>query len=530
MSGTQQLRDDGFMTRDRQIDGDVESLSLLESLQSCAPFGLGLLDLDYRFVRVNDALAAMNGVPAAEHVGRPVSDVVPALWAQVEPMLAGIVKFRESVTRELVGASPADPTRTGTWLNTFYPVCVDGELVGIGLVVVELTKQRRSEQLHSVIMQTMVEGLLALDQDGRVTFVNAAAERMLGWSEAELRDRYAHGVVTGHGAEIESARRQRRAVRSMEEAFMRRDGRMLPVMCSITPKPYGGSVIVFQDATEEIERRRSAERELDAVTWVGRIREAVDEDRLELYTQPIIPLAGGTAREELLLRMTTRGGEVVPAGQFLPAAEQFGLIVELDRWVIAQAMRIAAHGRIVQVNLSAASTADARLLDFIDHELRAGEAPPSNVIFELTETALMSNAAAGEAFAGGLVELGCGLALDDFGTGFGSLTYLKRLPVQSLKIDVDFVRDLPDNEANQHLVRAIVSLARSFGNETVAEGVENEETLALLRAYGVDYAQGFYVSRPAPVAQRNDRPPVRPVLTQRGPDSTVPPTAPPRAA
>ena len=518
------------MTPDRRTDGDAESLSQLESLESSAPFGLGLLDLDFRFVRVNEALAAINGLPVAAHAGRRVRDVVPELCAQVEPLLTGIVESGESVTRELVGATPAAPDRKGTWLSTWYPVRADGRLVGIGVVLVEVTEQRRSEQLRSVIMETMVEGLLAVDQDGHVTFMNPAAERMLGWSEDELRDRHAHGVITGDGAEIETARRQRRAVRLMEQAFMRRDGRVLPVMCSITPKPYGGSVIVFQDATEESERRRSAQPDLDAVTWAARIREALADERLELYTQPIIPLAGGTAREELLLRMTSRDGQVVPAGEFLPAAEQFGLVVDLDRWVIAQAMGVARRGRVVQVNLSAASTADTRLLDFIDRELRAGDAPPSNVIFELTETALMANAAAGEAFAGGLVELGCGLALDDFGTGFGSLTYLKRLPVQSLKIDVDFVRDLPANEANQHLVRAIVSLARSFGNETVAEGVEDEETLALLRAYGVDYAQGFYVSRPAPVALGDERPRVRPVMAPSTSSSTVPPAVPPRAA
>ncbi|MEA2143564.1 MAG: hypothetical protein QOI64_1994, partial [Solirubrobacteraceae bacterium] len=103
-----------------------------------------------------------------------------------------------------------------------------------------------------------------------------------------------------------------------------------------------------------------------------------------------------------------------------------------------------------------------------------------------------------EAFARDLRRLGCGLVLDDFGTGFGSFTYLKRLPVQSLKIDVDFVCDLPCNQANQHLVRAIVSLARSFGSETIAEGVEDEKTLVLLRKLGVDFAQGYHIGRPAP--------------------------------
>ena len=112
----------------------------------------------------------------------------------------------------------------------------------------------------------------------------------------------------------------------------------------------------------------------------------------------------------------------------------------------------------------------------------------------------MGDIAAGEAFARGLVEIGCSIALDDFGTGFGSFIYLKRLPITYLKIDLDFVRDLKDNPSNLHVVRAIVSLAKGFGLKTIAEGVENEATLALLRAEGVDFGQGYYFGHPAPIS------------------------------
>ncbi|MGH2944458.1 MAG: sensor domain-containing phosphodiesterase, partial [Solirubrobacteraceae bacterium] len=491
----------------------VESLSLLHSLESSAPFGFGLIDLDWRYVRVNPALAAMNGLSAEEHAGRFVGDVLPQLWPQVEPLLADLVKSGDGViTRELVAACPSAPARPGTWLCSFFPVRSGAALVGIGFIVLDVTEQRQAEGLRSVIMQTIVDGLLAVDHDGRLTCMNAAAEQMLGWTECELRGRHVHDVI--HAPRPDGARRsaedcpllgvrtRKQAIRSQEDAFARRDGRILPVVYSASPEPGGGVVIVFRDATEEIENRRRAERELNAVTWVGRIREALDEDRLELYSQPIMPLTGGAAREEVLLRMITRDGNAIAASEFLPAAERFGLIAEIDRWVIPRAVRFAGLGRIVHVNLSAASTADARLLDLIEHELREAGAPPGHVIFELTETALMSNAAAGEAFAAGLRELGCGLALDDFGTGFGSLTYLKRLPAESLKIDVDFVRDLANNTANKHLVQGIVSLARSFDKQTIAEGVEDLETLELLRTYGVDYAQGYFIGRPAPAAAR----------------------------
>lgn len=261
-------------------------------------------------------------------------------------------------------------------------------------------------------------------------------------------------------------------------------------------------VIAFSDVTEEIEKRRRRERRLDSVSWVSRVREALDEDRLELHSQTILPLRGGTAREELLLRMISRDGELVNAGALLPAAEELGLIFEIDSWVIARAARFAALGRIVQVNLSAASMADTRLLEIIERELQRVDAPAGNVVFEVAEAALVSSSAVGEAFATQLRELGCGLSLDDFGNGAGGFAYLRRLSVQTLKIDIDFVRDLPGSPANQHLVQAIVGLARGFDVETIAGGVEDLDTLALLREFGVDYAQGYAIDDMAPVAQR----------------------------
>jgi EAL domain-containing protein (putative c-di-GMP-specific phosphodiesterase class I) len=155
----------------------------------------------------------------------------------------------------------------------------------------------------------------------------------------------------------------------------------------------------------------------------------------------------------------------------------------------------------VHINLSARTmSADAPLLERIAIEFRNAGTDPRNVVFELTETALMGDWETGIAFARGLAAMGCGIALDDFGTGFGSLTYLKALPVRCLKIDIEFVRDLPGSETSQHLVRSIVHLAQGLGLETVAEGVEDEETLALLRHYGVSHAQGYHLGRPVQVA------------------------------
>jgi EAL domain-containing protein (putative c-di-GMP-specific phosphodiesterase class I) len=167
--------------------------------------------------------------------------------------------------------------------------------------------------------------------------------------------------------------------------------------------------------------------------------------------------------------------------------------------VITQAVRLAAGGgRVIEVNLSAASIGTTGLLPFIERQLRETGAEPANLVFEITETALMLDIVAGEAFARGVAELGCGLALDDFGTGYGSFIYLKKLPITSLKIDIEFVRDLVTNPANLHVVKAIVSLARAFGLQTVAEGIEDEQTLTILKAEGVDFGQGYHLGRPAP--------------------------------
>jgi PAS domain S-box-containing protein len=372
----------------------------------------------------------------------------------------------------------------------------------------------RAEELHATVTENMLEGVCAVDGDGRVTFVNAAATQMLGWSDEELRGRNAHDTIhfeCADGAPVSAAecplnrvRIDGQVVHAAEDVFIRRDGTMFPIAYSAAPLAHAehgcGLVVVFRDATKERAEQLRAPRELNAVKWLGRTREALDEGRLVLYSQPIVSLTGGQPSEELLLRMIDRDGNVISPASFLPIAEEAGLIVEIDRWVIAQAARIAAQGRRIEVNLSGKSM-DQRLLGYIASELRTAGADPTNLIFELTETALLADIKVVEEFARGLAELGCGLALDDFGTGFATLTYLKLLPVQYLKIDVEFVRDLATSQTNQYLVKAIVSLARGLGQKTIAEGVEDEETLALLHEYGVDFAQGYHLGRPAPMTR-----------------------------
>ncbi|MCW3065178.1 MAG: domain S-box protein [Solirubrobacterales bacterium] len=236
--------------------------------------------------------------------------------------------------------------------------------------------------------------------------------------------------------------------------------------------------------------------------WVAVIREALDEERFLLYAQPIVELAtGAIVQEELLLRMRDSEGNIIPPLAFLPTAERCGLISEIDRWVITEATRLAASGRALSVNLSAGSAGDLGMLSLIERQLRKHGTDPGNLVFEITETAVMQNVDRARLFAEYMVGLGCQFALDDFGTGFASFTYLKRLPVQYLKIDIEFVRDLSRSDRDMSVVKAIVALARDFGQRTIAEGVEDEQTAEVLRRLGVDLAQGYLFGRPRPIAE-----------------------------
>ncbi|HEY4451293.1 MAG TPA: EAL domain-containing protein [Solirubrobacteraceae bacterium] len=492
----------------------AESLTLVETLQSAAPVGFAFVDRNHRIVRINETLAAVNGASPEEHIGRTIAEMVPDVWAQMERVYRHVLESGEAVANVEVERQRSGEQSFRAWLASYYPVNVDGEVLGVGVVVVDVTERYEGELFRSAVMDTMVEGLYALDSQGRVTLMNAPAAKMLGWSEEELRGKSMHAAIHFQHAdgsphpeeecELLKVRTEGRAVCMTHEAFTRKDGTICPVAYSAAPLTSGtsvtGVVVVFRDTSAENAEEDRARRELDTLAWVGRIRDALDQDRLILYSQPIVPLAGGQPSQELLLRMRGPGGEIIAPGSFLPAAEKYGQIGEIDRWVIGQAVRLAASGERVEANLSAASLGDPDLLSLIEREVRDAHADASKLVFEITETALMEDVAVGAAFAQGLAGIGCQLALDDFGTGFGSFTYLKTIPVDYLKIDIDFVRDLTSNPANQHLVKAIVGLAQGFGCQTVAEGVEDAETLELLRNYGVDFAQGFHLGRPAPLA------------------------------
>jgi diguanylate cyclase (GGDEF)-like protein/PAS domain S-box-containing protein len=244
------------------------------------------------------------------------------------------------------------------------------------------------------------------------------------------------------------------------------------------------------------------------LTWLERIEEALDADNFVLHAQPILDIHRNViSHHELLLRMVTADGDLVPPGAFLYVAERFNLVSRIDRWVMERAVELldrhAVEGQplALTVNLSGKTLADDDFLPALERAIERRQAQPQRLTFELTETAAVTNIHLARRFAQRLQSLGCRFALDDFGAGFGSFFYLKHLPFDYLKIDGEFVRNCPDSRADQLIIKAVVEIAQGLGKETIAEFTEDDRTLRFLQRQGVDYAQGFHIGRPVPVEQ-----------------------------
>lgn len=244
--------------------------------------------------------------------------------------------------------------------------------------------------------------------------------------------------------------------------------------------------------------------------WVARINQALEENRFQLAFQPIVPTLGRSDGHhyELLLRMEDEIGQLVLPGNFLPAAEHYHLAVKLDRWVVSTALDWLSdnpdHLRnlsLCSINLSGLSLGDVPLLDYLVERLKHRRNLSGKLCFEVTETAAIANFNNALHFIGTLKSIGCRFALDDFGSGLSSFAYLKKLPVDFLKIDGVFVEDIANDPVSLAMVSSINDVGHVMGMETIAEFVENDQILAKLRAIGVNYAQGYGVGKPRPLAE-----------------------------
>src|SRR5215831_3212207 len=243
--------------------------------------------------------------------------------------------------------------------------------------------------------------------------------------------------------------------------------------------------------------------------WVSRVTRAAEDDRLELYFQPIVPLSaeGGRPFHELTVRLRDDEGSLVPPSAFIPAAERYNVMSVIDRWVMGQAIALLTERRergvplpLVAVNLSGTSLNDQSFVDFVLQSV--GEPAIARALcFEITETTAVTSLANARYLMSELKGRGCRFALDDFGTGVSSFVYLKTLPVDFLKIDGQFISHITQDPVNRSMVEAIGKVGRALGIATVAECVESEAVLTELKKLGVDYAQGFHLARPQPVSQ-----------------------------
>jgi EAL domain-containing protein (putative c-di-GMP-specific phosphodiesterase class I) len=245
--------------------------------------------------------------------------------------------------------------------------------------------------------------------------------------------------------------------------------------------------------------------------WVQRLMRAVDDNRLELYYQPIVSIGANPDQRrhyELLLRMRGEQGQIVLPAEFIPAAERYNLMPAIDRWVVQHALGALAHYRLdgdprdaytVSINLSGNSLNDERFLEFLINELQSHDLSPGAVCFEITETAAIANLANVVHFMRELKARGCMFSLDDFGSGLSSFMYLKNLPVDYLKIDGQFIQHVTTDRVDRSMVEAIRQVGHAMGIKTIAERVDSADVLLCLATLGVDYAQGNYIALPESV-------------------------------
>ena len=248
-----------------------------------------------------------------------------------------------------------------------------------------------------------------------------------------------------------------------------------------------------------------ASRMRDKIHWEARIRQALSDNRFQLFFQPIVDIHNGNiSHYESLLRMVGEGGEIIPPGAFIGIAERFGLIREIDHWVVSNALRTQGKSETLgkpvclTVNLSGRHLGSPEILEVIQESAKQSRSNPNRIVFEVTETAAVENFTAACELIGSLRKLGYRFALDDFGAGFSSFDYLKHLSVDYVKIDGSFVRNLAKDRTDRIFVNAINEMAKGLGVKTIAEFVENAEIVSVLRELDVPLGQGYFFAKPSP--------------------------------
>ena len=288
------------------------------------------------------------------------------------------------------------------------------------------------------------------------------------------------------------------ATRNRTEALKQADS-----ACYAAKNSGRNRVYVYQEQDQQLTAQKGEFK------WVNEIKEALIEDRFELYAQPIVSTeTEHLAMYEVLVRLRSKAGQLFPPGAFLSSAERYNLSDRIDKWVVShvfewleQHYHSLPHLNYLAINLSGASIGDEGMLAYIRTKLSAASFNQEMIKFEITETAAIANLKQAHHFINSVLALGCQFSLDDFGSGLSSFAYLKNLPVQSIKIDGMFVKDMHVDPLDYEMVKSINDIGHVMGLETIAEFVENEEIWQKLKAIGVNYGQGYHLGKPAPIDQ-----------------------------
>jgi PAS domain S-box-containing protein len=479
------------------------------------------LDSEKRIRFWNEGAHRLLGYTAAETIGRSaaetfVPDESPELTAARVRALHRSGRWQGEVSMRR-----RDGTRVSLYTTS---VKVDEASTAFDTidVAIDMTDwkdaQARNEEARSylgAIANSMADGMYAVTADGRLAFMNPAAERILGWTTSELKGRVMHSVVhyqradgsafPGHECPATATSKAGQTVTVDDDVFTRRDGTLVPVAYTASPIRHGssvvGSVVVFRDISESKRETAELEAELAELTWVERLQDALEGDRLMLYAEPVVDVATGAVVQYRLDVRVLIDGELIAPDEYMRYARSRSIATEIDRWVIRRACKLAAAGATVKFDLATRTIGDPLVRSEFKRLLDETGADPSKIIFGITEEALVGDPEGTTRFAKIVSGLGCQLGLDNFGTGFGGFTYLNDLPVQYMKLDTEFMVNLADDPASQYVVGAAVDLATRFGLKTVAAGVDDQSSAAMLRELRVDMARGRAFGLPGPARE-----------------------------
>ena len=479
----------------------------MSEAERIAHFGVWRWELATGRVRWSDELHRIYGLEPGEFVGTVDGflaylhpDDRDRVWAAIDHAMQRLEPFvfEERIVR-------ADGGQRVLLSQGHVLAGIDGvatAVVGVCHDVTERAEAERalghSERRMRAIIDHTPSIVAVKSLDGHYLMTNAETSRVLGMAPEEIIGRPCSELFPDITDQLRAADRRASAEGEIvyDEARLTRDGepRTFATVTFMLPDAAGLPVETCTIATDVTERRERRECQ-------QRIASAIDEDRMLVFAQPVVDLRTGAADwRELLVRMMAPrpGGELLQPADFIPAAERLGSIQLIDIWMVRQALALPVTPAPV-VNLSAVTLSDPAARHEIVGLLRESPEVAARLTFEITESASPGHLDAARDFARELTDLGCGLALDDFGTGFGSFTYLRVLPLRYLKIDRSFVLDLARSRDDRRVVQSTIAIAREFGLRTIAEGVEDQATLDLLREMGADFVQGYNLGRPAPV-------------------------------